>query len=238
MKTIFSLLFVPLTALLFYTSACNGKPATPAAATVISKPYDSLKAEIERARLNYLKQYNNSNAASKDSLVTEAHNYLLRTITTDIFQQWYNTPWSFYGNTKKPGSGSIACGYFVTTVLKDAGFNIPATAWAQLASESMIVKLNPAVKRFSRKSIEEFTETFKNEPDGLYIVGLDCHVGFVSKINGELQFTHSSYYQPDIGVMSENPKGHNPLNDSKYRVLGEILHRDMVVNWIKGTKYN
>ncbi len=233
------LLLVAMVACLVNYTSCNGQaqgsvePNTP-----ITQPYDSLKAEMARTRLSFQKAYRNATASVRDSLITEARNYLLHKITGDVFQQWYNTPWAFYGNTKKPQCGNIACGYFVTTVLKDAGFQIPATAWAQLASETMILKLNPTVKRFSNKPIEEFENSFRNKPDGLYIVGLDCHVGFVSKVNGQLQFTHSSYYKPEVGVLSENLKGHNPLNDSKYRVLGEILHREMVVKWIEGIAYN
>ncbi len=219
--------------------SCNGQTqGTTHNNKVITQPYDSLKAEITRTRLAYQNVYNNASKPVKDSLITEARHYLLYKITGDVFQHWYNTPWAFYGNTKKPQCGTIACGYFVTTVLKDAGFNIPATAWAQLASETMILKLNPAVKRFSNKSIEEFESSFSSKSDGLYIVGLDCHVGFVSKIKGQLRFTHSSYYQPEVGVLSEKLKGHNPLNDSKYRVLGEILHREMVVKWIEASAYN
>ena len=220
-------------------SSCNGQTrGTAQHNTAIAQPYDSLKAEMARTRLAYQSAYRNATAPVKDSLITEARNYLLHKITGDMFQHWYNTPWAFYGNTRKPQCGTIACGYFVTTVLKDAGFNIPSTAWAQLASETMILKLTPAVKRFSNKPIDEFESSFTSKPDGLYIVGLDCHVGFISKVNGQLQFTHSSYYKPEVGVLSENLKGHNPLNDSKYRVLGEILHSDMVVKWIEASAYN
>ncbi|MFN8297818.1 MAG: hypothetical protein U0T75_01835 [Chitinophagales bacterium] len=218
--------------------SCNSKLQTVAAQSAQPLPnYDTLKANIRQQQAAIRAAYLQADTIMRDSLVTVTQQYLLRIITTDLFQQWYNTPWDFNGITNTPGKGKLACGYFVTSVLADAGFNIPRLAWAQLASETMIKKLNPAVKKFSNKTIEEFEAYVKSKSDGLYIVGLDCHVGFVSKVKGKLLFTHSSYYQPDIGVMSEELQGHNPLNDSKYRVLGPMLHREMVVNWIMGNKY-
>jgi hypothetical protein len=225
-----------LSGLLFYACAHNTQqPEMAGSACTIS--YDSLKVEVQQAQQAFNKQYLTANSQAKDSLIKKARAYLLKTIVNDYFAQWYNTPWNFYGNTRTPQQGTIACGYFVTTVLQDAGFNIPRTAWAQLASETMMKKMNPDLKRFSNTPMPEFEKQFEGKPDGLYIVGLDMHVGFIYKLNGQLQFVHSSYYQPSIGVMSQDLEGHNPLNDSKYRVVGEILHKEMVVNWITGKKY-
>jgi hypothetical protein len=219
-------------------SACSNQPvALPTETPTVTIPYDSLKAEIKQVQLATRQKYNDGDAAMQDSLVKATQVYLLDVIHQSVFTRWYNTPWEFYGMTQKPQQGTIACGYFVTTVLQDAGFNVPRIKWAQLPSESMIKKLNPTLTRFSNKSIDDFEAYFTNKPDGLYIVGLDVHVGFVSKYKGKLQFIHSSYYQPSIGVLAEPLKGHNPLNDSKYRVLAEILHPDMIQHWITGQKY-
>lgn len=218
--------------------ACNypapGPKAIPVEPTIT---YDSLKHEMQLMREAVYKQYITARPSVQDSLVKATRAYLLSAITGNFFTHWYNTPWNFYGNTRVPKQGTIACGYFVTTVLQDAGFNIPRTAWAQLASETMMKKMNPDVKRYSNVSMAEFEKAFTGKPDGLYIVGLDMHVGFISKVNGQLQFIHSSYYEPAIGVMSQALQGHNPLNDSKYRVLAEILHKEMVVNWILNKRY-
>ncbi len=224
--------------LVLAVAACGNKTkATAVLPPEQLPPYDTLKAHIKQKQQLISAAYAQADSSTRDSLIRVAQQYLLTTITTDLFQQWYNTPWDFNGITNTPRKGKVACGYFVTSVLCDAGFQLPRLGWAQLASETMIKKLNPAVKKFSNKSISDFEAWFKDKPDGLYIVGLDCHVGFVSKIKGRLQFTHSSYYEPETGVMSQDLEGHNPLNDSKYRVLGQILHREMVVNWITGTRY-
>ncbi len=158
-------------------------------------------------------------------------------ITTDIFNCWYGTPWDFNGQTRTPQQGSIACGYFVTGVLYDAGLNIPRVNWAQQASEVFITKMSNDIKRFSNVSVEEVKLYLKKKGNGLYIVGLDKHVGFVFVKGEEIKFVHSNYYQRDIGVMSEELDSENPLKDSNYRVIGKIIDDAMVENWILNLKY-
>ena len=85
--------------------------------------------------------------------------------------------------------------------------------------------------------MEDVIKYINNKGDGLYIVGLDQHVGFISKQKNELRFRHANYYQPEVGVMDEPLVGWNPLNHSKYRVIGKILDAAMVCNWIKGYEY-
>jgi len=235
-KTIFTYCLL-CTQLLF--AACNtaASPKPLVQSNVVLEDYDSLKAEILQVRNNFYQQYAQADENKKGQIIDSAQQYLLHTIVNRIFLQWYNTPWEFYGTTQKPQQGTIACGYFVTTVLHDAGLNVPRINWAQQASETMIKKMTANIKRFSNVEITEFEKYFADKTEGLYIVGLDNHVGFIYKLNGKLQFVHSSYYHPSTGVMSEDLNGYNPLANSKYRVVGKILERDMIVKWILNEKY-
>ena len=89
--------------------------------------------------------------------------------------------WDFNGTAKGPGAGKIACGYFVATVLKDAGFQVDRYQLAQqpsqnilrsfLAKESCDLKVGVDYQAFA-------SELEKREP-GVYIVGLDTHVAFI-----------------------------------------------------------
>lgn len=72
---------------------------------------------------------------------------------------------------------------------------------------------------------------------GLYIVGLDTHVGFVLNREGELSFVHSSYYDPPRSVIKEQIDGRNPLADSNYRVVGKILGDEMMRKWLAGEAF-
>jgi hypothetical protein len=203
------------------------------------KSYPELKKETLERRAIFFKEYSGSknNKIKQDSIIAEAQNYLL-TISDDFFRSWYNTPWTFHGHSQTPGEGSIACGYFVTTTLRDMGFNIPRIKWAQQASEYMIKKVTTDIKRFQQKPVKDVLDYIEAKGEGLYIVGLDSHVGYIYYLNGKMSFVHANYYRPQIGVMSEPLIGRNPLNDSKYRVIGKIFDREMVQSWIQNAPYS
>ncbi len=201
-----------------------------------SRNYEDLKTEIGNKRSELSKSYL-STGINKDSVISYTQNFLFNKIVNEIFPAWYNTKWSFNGTTTTPGKGSIACGYFVTTVLKDAGFNIPRVSWAQLPSESMILKLNKDVKRFRNRTAAEVETYISSNGKGIYIVGLDIHVGFLINDGTNVMFIHSNYYRPDIGVMKENLAGDNPFADSSYRVVGKILKKEMIEKWLIDYKF-
>jgi hypothetical protein len=171
-------------------------------------------------------------SADNDTLVKSAQKLIIRFIDDEIFPYWYYTPWNFNGTTRVPKSGTIACGYFVTTVLQDVGFDIPRVKWAQLGPEGVIKKFCREIKRFHDRPVGEVIDYIKKKPDAVYVVGLDCHVGFIVKYQQKIQFVHSNYYHPDIGVMSENLDTENPLRDSKYRVFGTVTDSVNVLRWI------
>ena len=204
-----------------------------------SKSYSELKKEILETRDLFRKEYemNKSNKERQDSIVSEAQKYLLA-ISDDFFRAWYDTPWTFHGHSQTPKEGSIACGYFITTTLRDMGFNIPRIKWAQQASEYLIKKVSTDIRRFQQKPMKDVIAYIESKGEGLYIVGLDSHVGYIYYINDKLSFVHANYYKPKIGVMSEPLIGRNPLNDSRYKVIGKIFDKDMVTNWILNAPYS
>ena len=199
--------------------------------------YEELKNRIKEKQQHFSKIYASSDTAKQKEIVQQAQVYLTTAISDSLFSYWYGTPWSFNGTSKVPKQGSIACGYFVTGILSDAGFQIPRVKWAQSASEPVIVKIASNVQRFHNQPMSKLIDYLNKQGDGLYIVGLDYHVGFIVKRYNDYRFIHSSYYQPEIGVMSEPIEGRNPLNDSKYRVIGKLLDTEMTRNWVNGVQY-
>lgn len=200
--------------------------------------YEELIASVEKQRLVFQKAYNESDESDRSEIEEKAGSYLLEKITGDFFDQWYGTEWDFNGTTRTPRKGKIACGYFITTVLSDAGFKIPRTKWAQQASEYYITRMTSEVKRFSNQTPESMKTYFLKQTDGLFVVGLDSHVGFVYKSGDEVTFTHASYYDPKIGVQTEELTGENPFAKSAYRVVGRILNKEMVRKWILGEAWS
>jgi hypothetical protein len=136
---------------------------------------------------------------------------------------WYGTTWDFNGTTEEPGKGSIACGYFVTTVLRDAGIQLNRIKLSQCASEEMIKKLSVknSITRFSNQPMDLFLEKMKQKPKGIYIVGLDFHTGFLYHDGKEVYFIHASYAQPKI-VRKEKVIESGVLAASKYKVVGKV----------------
>ena len=72
------------------------------------------------------------------------------------------------------------------------------------------------LKRFSNCPISEVERYLLKAGEGIYLVGLDNHVGFISVKDSTINFIHSNYYYPEIGVMSESITSENPLHDSRY----------------------
>jgi len=201
--------------------------------------YSILIEDVINKRSEFNELYSNSDSSGKESVIIDARKYLLNTITNNVFPYWYGTKWDFNGTTQTPTQGYIACGYFVTNVLTDVGFNIPRIGWAQSASEVFIKKLSPdCIKRFSNRPISEVESYLKATGEGLYLVGLDSHVGFIVVKSDKIEFIHSNYYRPWIGVMSEDIDSFNPLNNSNYRVIGKLLSDSMIINWLDNTAYN
>lgn len=199
--------------------------------------YEELKKQITEKQQYFSTIYASSDTGKQKDVIQQAQTYLTTIISDSLFSHWYGTPWNFYGTTKIPKQGTIACGFFVTTILSDAGFQIPRVKWAQSASEPVIIKIASNIQRFSNQPVSKLTDYLNKQGDGLYIVGLDYHVGFIFKSGNNIHFIHSNYYDPGTGVMAEPLEGHNPLNDSKYRVVGKLLDTEMTRNWINGVAY-
>lgn len=201
-------------------------------------PYRKTLDRVAAIRAEMAAGYARADSTARDSIVETARTYVRTVLVESIFPTWYGTPWDFNGTTQIPGSGVIACGYFVTTTLRDAGFTLPRIRWAQLAAEDIVKQLSPTrdIWRRSNTPIDSVTAHISRNGPGVYVVGLDCHVGFIVNHNDSLRFVHSSYYHPEIGVMSEPLDSPNPLRDSRYRVIGRILGDEMMVWWLTGRR--
>lgn len=140
-----------------------------------------------------------------------------------LMPYWYGTRWSYNGTTQQPGKGSIACGYFVTTVLQDLGVQLNRSQLAQLPSEQMIKNLvsTEGIQRFNNTPIFSFLYQVKHSGKGLYVVGLDTHTGFILNDDTGTWFIHSSGAFPFCVVKQEASKS-QILAESRYRVLGKL----------------
>lgn len=159
---------------------------------------------------------------------TAGRKELLRAaIAERIFRHWEGTRWGFNGTSEIPGKGQIACGYFVTTVLRDCGVPLQRVKLAQQASETIIKTLvsEKQIRRYSHISLSKFVNEVKQNGDQVYIVGLDTHVGFLVCEKGQVWFIHSSGSYP-WKVTKEVAINSTVLNLSRYRVTGCLTNDD------------
>jgi hypothetical protein len=209
---------------------------SPQQRTAYPNNYKELLARLEADRLSLASRFQAASFVERRGLLGEARTLLTRSIQDGLFPAWYGTAWDFNGTTEVPRQGKIACGYFVSTVLRDAGYKVERVRLAQQASENIILSLttDPFVRRFRRVAIGDFVSAVKEWGPGIYIVGLDVHVGFIVNTGDEVYFIHSSYVDP-YTVVKEKAVESRILVSSNYRVLGKVFADDRFIsNWLAG----
>ena len=158
----------------------------------------------------------------------------------DLAGQWMGTPWDFNGTTQTPRTGRIACGYFVTTLLRDAGFDVERAKLGQQASE--IIAHTMTTRKFMRIRSEEPLETFvdacrKHQP-GVYLVGLDFHTGYLVNDGTDLWFVHAAYGKDAQHVLVEKAGESAYLLNSKYRHVAFLTEDPkFLLGWLAGKKW-
>ena len=148
-------------------------------------------------------------------------NRLTSFFTDSLLQCWYGTPWDFNGCTTAPQQGKIACGYFITTTLQDAGVAINRIKMAQCPSSKLIQTVCLEIKTYSNKPIEYFINEIKKSGYGLYLAGLDFHTCFIYNDGQDVYFIHASYYATKC-VVKEKAIDCAVLQNSKLRITGKV----------------
>lgn len=192
--------------------------------TKYKKLLEENKGELESLKLI---------ASSDEAKNQKLHSLFIKQLT-HIYPYWYGTRWNFNGTTEVPGQGSIACGYFVTTVLQQAGLKINRSALAQLGSEQMILSIcnKENIYRFTNYSMWPFINTIKSNGVGIYLIGLDNHTGFIWNDGSEIYFVHASGRFPYC-VKKEKAIESITLWKSKYKVIADISSDTTVLNkWL------
>ena len=203
----------------------------------IAEDYMNLRNRIldKKARFKY--EYNKANSQKKKSLEVLANKYIHKTITDTIFPYWYDTKWDYNGTTEYPQNGNIACGYFVTTTLKHAGFNLQRVKLAQQASSKIIETIcgRGTAHIIGNNDTERLKEYMLGQKNGIYIIGLDNHVGFIWKSDTTLRAVHSNGVSGSMKVVNEPIESCKLINKSKAFYIGDLKkNKSLYKNWITG----
>lgn len=198
--------------------------------------YVTLSAELEKWRADLAVRYSKAKSAAEREVVERDARLVLEQVLPAMMRCWLGTPWDFHGTAEAPGGGKIACGYFVATVLKDAGFRVDRYKLAQQASENIMRSFvsRESCKLTVGQQYDAFVDGLAEFPAGIYIVGLDTHVAFLL-VDGEgFRFIHSSGSAPWC-VVDEGRDEAVVLKKSNWRMLGNFTGDAGVIrSWLKG----
>jgi len=202
--------------------------------------YQELIEELQVKQLSLAERYHKARTALEISQVIKESRATLHRNLPALMRCWLGTDWDFNGTCTKPGSGKIACGYFVSTILRDAGFKVERIRLAQQPSQNIIATFLPRQEMHVRAgtSYDDFLSEVISRGSGIRIVGLDKHVAFiVVEENQSIRFIHSSGGYPYC-VVDEDRDNATALQNSKYRVTGDFTHSDEVIHrWLVGEKW-
>lgn len=206
-------------------STAKDRPATHPPKTIVRDTQKiSYAAAIDQSK--QLKKELNGDRSKAAGLFTD--------ILLNLSTFWVGTPWDFNGVTQEPGKGQIACGYFVTTLLRDAGVTLNRVKLAQCASGLIISsQVQPANrKNYSALPFDDFIAEIKKKGKGVFLIGLDYHTGFLINDGTELYFVHSNYIGRE-GVVKETAATSRALRASKWRSTGWLTNdRQFLEKWM------
>ena len=233
---------MPLVIILFFISGCRQADdrsplSTPHIAPTqpVVKSYEEIKHSIDLQRKDYFTRYPSLGALGRNGGLDSITDFWVGTISDDLYESWQNTPWDFNGTTKVPQQGAIACGYFVTTILKDMSLSIRVQKLAVCPSSEMMKSLVPLqkIKNLSYLGYADFNDNLKRLGKGVYIIGLDFHTGFIVNDGKENWFIHSNYIRRK-GVTKETVLNSAALRSSKTRWLISLTgDKGFLYRWLK-----
>ncbi len=209
--------------------------------SALSQSYTTTKQEIRQQKEKLLNWYNKQE--DKEKALDSVQKAFTQKLVNSIIPYWYGTKWDFNGHTATPKIGVIACGYFVSTTLSHMGVNINRYRMAQQSALSEVKTIQKEQQPFhyiqKSDSIEYnklIKQLKKDLREGLYVVGLDNHVGYLHKSNGNIYFIHSNYMDP-VAVVKENIENSSAFANSYDYYIGNITHNNQfIMKWLKGEK--
>jgi hypothetical protein len=202
--------------------AC-GRPAE-------ARDYQAIRGDLEQKRVALAAELE----ARPAQTIAKARRVLIGALTGELLPAWNGTAWAMNGTSQVPGDGAIACGYFVSTTLLHAGFHVERVRMGQQASTFIIRSLvtTDPIKKSSDEPIEAFVAKVRKQGDGVYVVGLDNHVGFVIVDGADTWFHHAG--PGEDGVRRERAVTASFLSTSRYREVAKIFDDALVEKWLRG----
>jgi hypothetical protein len=200
--------------------------------------YATLKEEAERWRRDLAARHARARTPEEKERVLLESRRFLETLLPAMMRCWLGTGWDFHGTSEVPGEGKIACGYFVATVLRDAGFRVDRYKLARQPSQNILRSFLPREALTLRVGVpyDRFADEVAAAEPGVRIVGLDHHVAFLVGDGDGFRFIHSSGSRPWC-VVDEDRGSAEVLRRSNYRVHGSLTGDPALIRrWLRGER--
>jgi hypothetical protein len=200
--------------------------------------YEVLVSELERWRGDLKAAHAKARTAQEKAAVEHDARVILELVMPEMMQCWVGTPYDFNGTAEKPGAGKVACGYYVSTVIRDAGFRVNRYKLAQQPSENILRTFldGDGCKLKVGEDYDRYADWVEGMEPGVYLVGMDTHVGFIVNRTDGMHFFHSSGWKKR-GVVEEPRKKAGALRHSNWRMLGGLtMDPGVIQTWLAGEK--
>lgn len=198
--------------------------------------YEILVAELKHWREDLVEQYRKARIPDQKAAVEHDARIILEQILPEMMRCWRGTAYDFNGVAERPGKGKIACGYFVSTLIRDAGFKVNRYTLAQQASQNILLTFTAKENCQLRvgEPYSPYVDWVETLEPGIYLMGLDTHVGFVVIENDGMKFVHSSGMNK-AGVVEETRDQAASIKWSNWRMLGHFTADPKVIRtWLAG----
>ena len=198
--------------------------------------YAALIDQLDSQRQQLKQDYLNAPTADKKHEVLGHASYVLEETLPQMMRCWLGHPYDFNGTATIPGEEKkIACGYFVSVIMRDAGFDINRIRVAQQPSQNIIRTFVDHKSNYEVKvgtPYPEYVDYLVENYEGIQIVGLDTHVAFIVIRDGEMRYIHATAGS-DRCVVDEGRDNAASLMYSNYRVISNISRNaDVIRRWL------
>ena len=214
--------------------------------------FEQTLMEIEGARKRFHRDLKDASDRRERNAIREAaRKYVVQAIVEKIIPQWRGMPWTMAviddglgpdaAVPFEPGKG-ISCSWFLVSVLRNAGLRfLSARSFAGTIAVHFQYALSPRdrdLHRFFNITPTRLAKKIADLGDGLYVIGLNCHIGFVHVAGDNVRILHSSYISPATVVIERLVESPAVAASQEAGYVVSPLFQDirLIDHWITGNQ--
>ncbi len=227
------------------TSPARADTAPAEAEAEAPADYEATLRAIEAERRRLAGRYARAREeVERAAIRAEARAFVRGAIVDSLFPAWLGMAWGLGPNSTAnrahaPGM-TVACGYFVSAMLENAGLRVQTRfSYAQAPALQVQRTLAPGrgeVHRFFSVPGETLAAGIAGLGEGLYIIGLSNHIGFVVVDAAGVRLVHASYTGDQV-VTSEPLATAEAIANSRSKgyFVSPVMHDDRLADlWLRG----